>query len=55
MSFRLRYVPGAYHDQFRSIRYPPTSKPGYPTRDRAEQVRASMPEPTRMEITEDDD
>lgn len=52
MSFRLRYVKGAHNDAFTSIRYPPESKPGYPTRERAEQVRAAMPEPNRMEIEE---
>lgn len=53
MSFRLRYVAGAYHDQFKSIRYPAASSPGYPTRERAEQVLAAMPDPDRMEIEED--
>lgn len=54
MSYRLRYVAGAYHDAFTSIRYPALSRPGYPTRERAEQVLAAMPEPARMEIEESD-
>lgn len=53
MSFRLAYVPGAYNDRFHLIRYPAPNRPGYPTRERAEQVRAAMPEPSRMEVVED--
>lgn len=52
MSFRLRYRDGAYDDKFRSIRYPSTNRPGYPTRERAETVLAAMPDPARMEIEE---
>lgn len=53
MSFRLKYIDGAFHDQFKTIRYPAQTRPGYPTRARAEQVRAAMPDPDRMEIEED--
>lgn len=54
MTYRLRYVPGAHNDHFRSIRYPRPSLPGYATRERAEQVREAMPDPSSFEIEESD-
>lgn len=54
MSWRLRYIPGTpAGDKFPLIRYPMAWHDGYPTRDRATRVLASMPDPTRMEIYEE--
>lgn len=56
MSFRLRYTPGTNDGiRFASIRYPSTWQPGYPTRERAAIVLAAMPNPSRMEIVEEED
>jgi hypothetical protein len=55
VSYRLRYVEGAHDNRFRTIRYPRESLPGIPTRERAEQALAAMPEPSRMEIEETED
>jgi hypothetical protein len=55
MSYRLRYIPGtAYGDKFGSIRYPWLRHPPYPTAERAERVRQSMPDPDKFEIVEED-
>lgn len=52
--FRLRYKPGTHDgDRFKTIRYPTTWQPPYPTRERAELVRQSMPNPDRFDICED--
>lgn len=53
-TYRLRYVAGAHNDAYKTIRYPALSRPGYPTRERAEQVLAAMPEPSRMEIVSEE-
>jgi len=56
MSYRLRYIPGTPPgDKFPTITYPLRPKPGYPTRERAETVLAAMPDPSRMEIINDDE
>ena len=56
MTFRLRYIPDTNDGvRFATIRYPSTWQPGYPTRERAAQVLAAMPNPGRMEIIEEED
>jgi len=55
MSFRIRYIPGTNAGtRFARITYPLSHHRGYPTRELAERVLAAMPDPTRMEIFEDD-
>lgn len=55
MTFRLRYIPGTPSGhKFPDITYPLRPKPGYPTRERAAIVLAAMPDPSRMEIFEED-
>lgn len=55
MSYRIRYVPGTpTADRFPTIVYPLPHHAGYPSRARAEEVLGAMPEPSRMEIFEED-
>jgi hypothetical protein len=55
MSFRLRYKPVTrYGDQYPTIRYPHTNRPGFPTREHAELARQACPSADEMEIEEDD-
>jgi len=55
MSFRLRYIPGTPDgDKFPNITWPLSYRPGYPTRERAQVVLAAMPNPSRMEIYEEE-
>jgi hypothetical protein len=51
--YRLRYTVDAYNGRFRTFTYPRPSLPGYPTREIAEQMRAAMPEPGRLEVVEE--
>jgi hypothetical protein len=55
VAFRLRYVPGTNDGtRFQHITYPLSHNPGYPTRERAQTVLDAMPDPSRMEIFEED-
>lgn len=55
MSFRIRYVPGTPDgDKFASITYPLSHHPGYATRERAQVVLDAMPNPSRMEIYDEE-
>ena len=55
MSWRIRYTPGTLDgDRFSRITYPMPYRPGYPTREVAETVLASMPHPGRMEVFDEE-
>ena len=55
-SFRLRYKrDSTTAERLPTLTYPLYTQPGYPTRERAEQVLAAMPEPGRMEIVCEED
>jgi len=55
-SFRIRYTLGSpTAARFPTITYPLRPKPGYASRERAEVVLAAMPDPTRMEVYEEDE
>jgi hypothetical protein len=54
-TYRLRYDPEtALGHKYASIRYPRQSLPGIPTRGRAEQALAAMPNGADMLIEEED-
>lgn len=55
MTYRLKYRETAHHGRFATIRYPAANRPGYPTRERAEQVRAAMPEPDNFEVEQQEE
>lgn len=52
MSYRIRYIAGAFDGKFASITYPARNRPAYASREHAEKVLAAMPVPSRMEIVE---
>lgn len=52
-AYRLKFTATAHNGMFPRFRYPSATQPPYPTRERAEQVRAAMPEPENFEICED--
>lgn len=52
--YRLRYKPDTNDGKrFKTIRYPTLWNPPYATRERAELVRAAMPDPSKFEVVED--
>lgn len=56
MSFRLRYKPGTPTAiKFPTITYPTSHNPAIPTRERAELLRNSMPDPDKFEIYEENE
>jgi hypothetical protein len=48
--YKLRYIDGAYHDRFATIRYPMRGGVDLAT---AEHMRAAMPDPELFEIVEE--